>query len=130
MSVCSPVIRNMRINYVLFGGKIYGSTVNCTKMEGSYEYTDTFCLTSVKTEELLSIVGPFLHQETNQSHALSEKQFLNTALHWLGTGEQRHSVCDMHGVPQARVHILISSLTDDGEGVSASNTEVHNSACC
>jgi len=66
--------------------------VNYTKMEGSYEYTNRFCLTSVKTEELLSIVGPFLQQETNQSHALSEKHFLNTALHWLGTGGQCHSV--------------------------------------
>lgn len=85
MSVCGPVIRNMRMNLELYGGKIYRSIVNYTKMEGSYEYTDRFCLTSVKTEELLSIVGPFLHQETNQSHALSEKQFPNTALQRLGT---------------------------------------------
>jgi hypothetical protein len=70
----------MRMNLGLFGDKIYRSRVNYTEMEGSYEYTDRFHLTSMKTE-LLSMVGPFFHLEPNQNNALSEKQFLNKALH-------------------------------------------------
>jgi hypothetical protein len=94
------------MNFGLSADKIYRSRVNYTEMEGSYEYTDRFHPTSVKTE-LLTMAGPFFHLETNQSHALNEKQFLNTALHWLGTGGQCHSVCDVHGVSKARVHIPI-----------------------
>jgi hypothetical protein len=91
------------MNLGLYGDKIYRSRVNYPEMEGSYEYTDMFHPTSVKIEEL-SMVGPFLHQETNQRHALSENQFLKIALHWPGTGRQCHSVCDMYGVSKAKVH--------------------------
>jgi hypothetical protein len=48
-------------------------------------------------EELLSMGGPFLHRETNGSRAASEKQLLQIALYWLGTGQYR-AVGDMHGV--------------------------------
>ena len=58
MSVCGPVIRNMRTNLEIFLSKIYRSTVNYTKMEESYEYTDRFCLTLVKKEERLSMLDP------------------------------------------------------------------------
>jgi hypothetical protein len=57
-----------------------------------------FRRTSVKMRELLSMLGPFLHREANRSRALSEKQLLQIALHWLGTGGQYHSVGDMRGV--------------------------------
>jgi len=40
---------------------------------GQYEYNERFRPTSVKLEELLSKVGHFLHRDTNQSSALSEK---------------------------------------------------------
>jgi hypothetical protein len=50
-------------------------------MEGSDEYTNMFRLTSVKMEELPTMVGPFLHRETNRSHVLSEKQLVQIALH-------------------------------------------------
>jgi hypothetical protein len=50
--------------------RIYRSGVNYNEMEGSYEYTDRFSLTAVKMTELLIMGGPFLHQETNQSHAV------------------------------------------------------------
>jgi len=94
------------MNLGLFGDKIYRSRVNYTEIEGSYEYTDRFHLTSMKTE-LLSMVGPFFHLEPNQNNALSEKQFLNKALHRLGIGGQCHSVCDIHGVFKARVHVPV-----------------------
>jgi hypothetical protein len=60
-------------------------------------------LTSVKVEELFSMVGPFLQWETNQSPALSE-QFL---LPGLGTGGQYHTVGDMHDVSKASVCIPV-----------------------
>jgi hypothetical protein len=46
------------MNLEIFWSKIYRRTVNYTKMEESYEYTDRFCLTLVKTEELLSMLDP------------------------------------------------------------------------
>ena len=43
---------------VIQGQKIYRSRVNYSEMEASNEYTDRFCLTSVKMEEL-SMTGPY-----------------------------------------------------------------------
>ena len=42
---------------VIRGQRISRSILNYSKMEGSYEYTDGFHLTSVKMEELLRMVG-------------------------------------------------------------------------
>jgi hypothetical protein len=67
------------------GQRINISRVNYSDMEGGDKYTGMFHLTSAKMEELPSMVGPFLHQETNQSHVLSEKQLPQIALHWLGS---------------------------------------------
>jgi hypothetical protein len=82
-------------------------------MEGSYEYTDRFRLTSVKMEELLNMFGTLLLRVTNRSRALSEKQLLQTALHWLGTGGQYHSVSERNGVSKASACalVLISDVT-------------------
>jgi len=46
--------------------RIYRSRVNCNETEGSYECTGRFCLTSVKIEELLSMVEPFFFPLENQ----------------------------------------------------------------
>jgi len=56
--------------------------VNYIEMEGSYEYADRFCQTAVKMAELLCMAGPYLHQETNRSHALKSEAVAanNTAL--------------------------------------------------
>jgi hypothetical protein len=95
------------------GQRIYRSSVNYSEMEGSYEYTDRFRLTSVKIKELLNTFGPFLLRVNNRSRALSEKQLLLIALHWLGTAGQYHSVCDTNGVFKARACtlVLISDVT-------------------
>jgi hypothetical protein len=81
-------------------------------MEGGYKYTERFRLTSVKMEQLLSMVGPFLRRETNESRDPSEK-LLQIVLNWLRTGGQYHSVCDTHGVSTARVGtiVLTSNVT-------------------
>ena len=63
--------------------------------------------TAMKMAELLSMGGPFLHQETNQSPALYEKQLLQMVLPWLGTEGLYHIVCDMHGVSKANVCIPV-----------------------
>ena len=93
------------------GQRIYRSRVNYSEMEVSDEY-DRFPLTSVKMEELLSMAGPFLHQETNCSCVLSEKQLLKIALHWLGIQGQYHSTGDMLVISKTSVwtayfHLLI-----------------------
>jgi len=90
--------------------RIYRNRVNCSVMEASDEYTDRFRLTSVKMEEFLSVGGPFLHRETERSRAASEKQLLQIALYWLGTGGQYHAVGDMHGVSKdsACISVFIS----------------------
>jgi len=40
---------------VIQGQRVNRNRVNYSEMEGSDEYTDTFCLTSVKMEELVTI---------------------------------------------------------------------------
>jgi len=63
---------------VIWGQRIYRHRLNFSETEGSYEYTEGFHLTSVKMEGL-GMVGFFLHQETNQTHAPGEKQLLQIA---------------------------------------------------
>jgi hypothetical protein len=58
-------------------------------------------------EEHPSMIAPFLPWKTNQSRTLSEKELLQIALHWLGTGGQYHSVGDMHGVSMASVRVSV-----------------------
>jgi len=45
---------------------INGSRVNNGEREGSYKYNTMFHLTSVQMEELLSIIGLCLNQETKE----------------------------------------------------------------
>jgi len=61
-----------------------------------------FLITSVKMEELLGMGGPFLYRETNRSRSASEKQLLQIALYWLGTGGQYHAVGGMHSVSKGQ----------------------------
>jgi hypothetical protein len=87
---------------VIRGQRIYRHRLNFSETDESYKYTDGFHLTSLKMEERLGMVGFFLHQETNQSRAPSEKQLLQIALHWLDTRVQ-YSVGYMHCVSKASV---------------------------
>ena len=86
---------------------IYRNRMNYSEMEGSDDYTDRFRLTSVKMEELLSVGGRSLHRETNRSRTPSEKQLLQIALYWLGTGGQYHAVGDTHDVSMNSVCISV-----------------------
>jgi hypothetical protein len=115
---------------VIQGWRIYGIRVNYSEVEGSNEYTDRFHLTSVKMEELPSTVGPFLRWKTNWDRTLSEKELLQIALHWLGTGGQYHSVGDIHIVCVWPVYLfLFWSLTKNGGSIPAGSTDVGNFAC-
>ena len=87
---------------VVRGQRIYRSVVNYSEIEGSFEF-DRFRVTSVKMEEVLSMVGPFLHRETNGSCA-------QMALHWLGTGHY-HSVGDTVSEASVCTPVFISDLT-------------------
>jgi hypothetical protein len=95
------------LTVVLRGWRIYRNRVNCSVMEGSDEYTDRFCLTSVKMEELLSMGGPFLHRQTNRSRAAGEKQLIQIAQYWLGTGGQYQAGGDMRSVSEDSACICV-----------------------
>jgi hypothetical protein len=56
-----------------------------------------------KLEALLADLGPHLNHPTNKSGALSAKQQLCIALHWLGSGSAYHVISDAHGVSKAAV---------------------------
>ena len=51
--------------------------------------------------------GHFLHRETNRSRAPNEKQLLQIALYWLGTGGQYRAVGDTHGVSKDSTCICV-----------------------
>lgn len=68
-----------------------------------YEYNERFRMSSLKVEELLQGIGHLLRHPTKRNKALTPKQQLCIALHWLGNGGQFHAVGDMHGVSAASV---------------------------
>jgi hypothetical protein len=69
----------------------YRSRVNYSDMESSHGYNE--------------VPSNFSENGRNCQHdwTLSDKQLLQIALHWLGTGGQYHSVGDKHGVSKASV---------------------------
>jgi hypothetical protein len=50
---------------VSWGQRIYRNRVIYSEMAGSYKCTDRFCITTVKMEEILNVVGLFSHRNTN-----------------------------------------------------------------
>ncbi|PSN43286.1 putative nuclease HARBI1 [Blattella germanica] len=59
---------------------------------------------------VLENIVPFLQHETARNHALTPKQQLQIALHWLGTGAQFHAIADMHGVSKSSVCRAIQNV--------------------
>jgi hypothetical protein len=95
---------------VIQGQRIYRIGVNYSEMEVSDEYTNSFRLTSVKMEELLSMAGPYFAPGNKLSHTLSEKQLLKIALHWLGIYEDniiQKVTCLVYLRPVYGQHIFI-----------------------
>lgn len=68
-----------------------------------YEYNERFRMSSIALESLLGDIGAHLQYGTGKSGALSPKQQLCAALHFLGTGAQFHCVGDMHGISKSSV---------------------------
>ncbi|KAJ3655791.1 hypothetical protein Zmor_014904 [Zophobas morio] len=60
-------------------------------------------MSAEKLDLLLNEIGPLLLHNTSKSGALTPKQQLSVALHWLGCGAQNHIVGDAHGVDKSTV---------------------------
>jgi len=67
------------------------------------EFRERFRLREEEVEFVLSMIGNSLQHRSNKNGALSPKEQLLLALHWLGNGSQYHAICDMHGVSKATV---------------------------
>lgn len=81
--------------------KIYRERINFGFVS-AYEFNERFRMSPRKLETLLLEIGPLLAHET-KGGALSPKQQISIALHWLGSGSQYHTIADMHGVSKATV---------------------------
>jgi hypothetical protein len=64
---------------VIQGQRINRNRVNYSEMEGSDVYTDTFCLTSVKMEELVTIDVEKV--TSNKSSKISHETAFNATCH-------------------------------------------------
>ncbi|KAJ3661345.1 hypothetical protein Zmor_005744 [Zophobas morio] len=60
-------------------------------------------MSAEKLDLLVNEIGPLLLHNTSKSGALTLKQQLSVALHWLGCGAQYHIVGDAHGVDKSTV---------------------------
>lgn len=77
-----------------------------------YEFNERFRMTSIKMEEVLTVIGTKLIHPTDRSYALSTKMQLSIALHWLGNGGQYHCIADAHGVSKASVCRCVKSVVE------------------
>lgn len=91
--------------------KMYRPRINW-EFGSQFEYKERFRMSSQKLEALLADLGPHLNHPTNKSGALSAKQQLCIALHWLGSGSAYHVISDAHGVSKAAVCRSIHSVVE------------------
>jgi hypothetical protein len=75
-----------------------------------FEYNERFRLNAIAVEELLRDIGHILHHPTNRSSALSARNQLLIALHWLGNGGEYHGIADMHGISKSTVCRTVCSV--------------------
>lgn len=81
--------------------KVYKPRVNFV-FESALEFNERFRMSADKLEALCLLLGEHLSHH-RRGGALSVKQQLAVALHWLGSGAQYHTVADMHSVSKATV---------------------------
>ena len=82
--------------------KIFRPRINFN-FQTSVKHTERFRMSAEKLDLLLNEIGPLLLHNTSKSGALTPKQQLSVALHWLGCGAQYHIVGDAHGVDKSTV---------------------------
>ena len=61
-----------------------------------------------KLRNLVERLEPVLRRASERNHALSAKNCVQIALHWLGNEGQYHAVSDMHGISKATVELFIN----------------------
>jgi hypothetical protein len=76
-----------------------------------FEYNERFRLSAIAVEELLHDIGHIVHYPTNRSSALSARNQLLIALHWLGNGGQYHGIADMHDISISTVYRTVLSVS-------------------
>jgi len=99
-------------------------------MAGIYEGTDRFRLTTVKMEELLSMVGPFYTRKTTEVCFKWESVAKNSTALARYRRTLSFSGCPGTVCLMPMYVFLFSSLTEDCEGVSVGNTDIGNCVCC
>lgn len=94
--------------------RIFRQRISYSFMEETYEFYERFRLTLEKFNFILAHIEHRLVHATGRNSALTPRQQLMTALHWLGSGMQYHSAGDMHGISKASicrcVHRVISAV--------------------
>lgn len=93
-------------------------------LEETYEYNERFRLTRGVFNYVLTSIEPLLSHPTARNQALSAKQQLQIALHWLGSGVQYHCVADMHNVSKATVCRVVDKVV-----TAVNNTLLVNTVC-
>ena len=76
------------------------------------EFVERFRMRPSEIDFVLSKIGPSIQHPTPKNKALSPRQQILIALHFLGNGGQYHGVSDMHGVSTATVCRSVHRVVD------------------
>lgn len=68
-----------------------------------YQFKECFRLSAAGVADVEAAVGADLARTTQRNHALTSRQQILIALHWLGNGGQYHGIAAMHGISKATV---------------------------
>lgn len=90
--------------------KIYRDRINFEFFLES-SFIERFRISRSTAQRVLNSIGASIEHKTNMNHALSSKQQLLVALHFLGTGCQFHAVSDMHGVHKSTVSRVVQRVS-------------------
>jgi len=77
----------------------------------AFEFKERFRLRQGEAEQVLNWIGMDLIH-SNKNMALSPKQQLLVALHWMGNGSQYHGISDMHGISKSTVCRLLKRVVN------------------
>lgn len=83
--------------------RTFRDRINYEGITDPFKFKEKFRMSATAAEEILTRIGGELRHQTLRNKALTPKQQLLLALHWLGNGSQYHGAADMHGVDKSTV---------------------------
>ncbi|XP_050297261.1 putative nuclease HARBI1 [Anthonomus grandis grandis] len=104
--------------------RIFRERISYFYIEDTYEFNERFRLPSAKFYVILNRIEQQLAHDTRRNYALTPKQQLMVALHWLGSGMQYHSAGDMHGISKATVCRIVHKVV-----LSINRTMLRETVC-